>query len=131
MKTVKQRKFFEKLENHKKGRVHHLKGIGEITIPRIYSFKQKGSTICLLCKGDKIHSFPKDVTIQDIRDFIENYKPLKDYCKAPTSQCQQVKNCNICHTLHKKYAEERRERGEINKTKTKRYFGNRYNNSPH
>ena len=111
MKKVSQKKSFEKLQK-RKNRVHHLKGIGEIVLPRIYSFSQKGGRVHLLCDGEKIHRFRKDVTVQIIEEYISSYKALKNYCQASVSTCHEFENCNGCNSLHKKWAEERREKGE-------------------
>jgi len=113
MKTIKEKKLLEKLKNRKK-RIHFLKGVGQIILPKIYSFKQKRNMINLLCDGERIRSFPnpKNVTIQAIKDYISTYKVLKDYCGAPASTCHQFENCSRCHSLHKKWAEERREKKE-------------------
>ena len=113
MKTPRQVKFFKKLEKSREDRIHCFKGItGEIIVSKVWSFRQKGSIISILYERDKVHSFPGGVRIKEIKDFIESYKPLKNYCKAPVSQCNQFKNCEVCHTLHKKLAEERKEKGK-------------------
>ena len=106
MKTIRERKLFEKL-GKRKNRIHFLKGVGQIILPRIYSFSQKGNGIHLLCDGEEIHCFHKGVTVQSIKDYVSSYKVLRDYCKAPVSACHQFKNCDSCNSLHKKWAEER------------------------
>ena len=110
-KTVRQTNFFRKREN-RKNRIHFLKGVGKIILSKIYSFKQKGDTIHLLCDGEKIHCFHKGVTVQIIKEYISNYKALKDYCGAPVSMCHVSKNCDVCHISHKKWAEERKKEGK-------------------
>jgi len=124
-KTIRVRKLFKKLEN-RKDRVHFLKGIGRIVLLSVYSFRWRGNILYLLCNGDEIHRFPRDVTVREIKKCISDYeanlrkernekkpnKVLKDYCKAPASICLQFKNCDECHGLHKKWAEERKEKGQ-------------------
>ena len=117
MKKLSHEKFFREMKN-RRNRVIYVKGVGEIVAPKDYSFSQKGGIIHLLLNGkkkvkkEKIHSFPKGVTARTIKEYILNYKILKDYCKAPASQCHQARNCNECHVPHKEWAEKRKEKGE-------------------
>jgi len=111
MKKVSQKKSFEKLQK-RKNRIHHLKGIGEIVLPRIYSFSRKGDTINLFCDGEKIHDFWEGVTVQIIKEYISKHKVLKNYCGASASTCHQSENCSECHSLHKGWAQKRKEKGE-------------------
>jgi len=111
MKTFRERKLFKKLEN-RKNRIHYLKGIGEIVLPRIYSFRQKGNVINLLCDGEKVHPFCKDVTIETIKEYVLSHKVLENYCGANAGTCHQFRNCNECNVLHKKWALKSKEKGE-------------------
>ena len=107
MKKNNHQKKIKKLQG-RKNRVHFLKGLGQIILPKIYSFSRKGDNINLLCDGEEIHCFHKGVTVQSIKDYISSYKVLRDYCKASVSTCHQFENCNSCNSLHKKWAEERK-----------------------
>jgi len=111
MKKNSHQKKIKKLQG-RKNRIHQLKGVGEILLPKIYSFSRKGDTINLFCDGEKIHDFWEGVTVQIIKEYISKHKVLKNYCGATTDICQQSKNCSECHSLHKKWAEERKEKGE-------------------
>ena len=112
MKKISQKKKFKKLEE-RKNRIHRLGGVGEIILSKIYSFCQKRNIINLLCDGEKIHSFPKKgLTIRTIKEYVSGHKVLKNYCGATTDICQQSENCSECHSLHKEWAKERKEKGE-------------------
>jgi len=111
MKKISHRKNLRKYQKDK-GKIHILKGGKKIFLPRSYSFSQKGDTINLFCDGEKIHDFWEGVTVQIIEKYISKHKVLKNYCGAPVSTCNESENCDMCHSLHKKWAEERREKRE-------------------
>jgi len=111
MKKVSHRKNLRKYQKDK-GKIHILKGGKKIFLPRSYSFSQKGDTINLFCDGEKIHDFWEGVTVQIIEKYISSYKVLKNYCQASVSTCHEFENCNGCNSLHKKWAERRKEKGE-------------------
>ena len=119
-KTVKQAKFFRERKN-RKNRIHNLKGVGKIILPRAYSFSQRGNVIHLSRNGEEIHSFPNGVTVKEIEEYVLEYEAillkeektmwLKEYCTAPMSICKG--NCDECDSPNdKNWALDRKKEGK-------------------